>query len=219
MLSGYNRSERIRAEERAGILRQVGRLAIQHGGFSALFFKSNGVLAPEAQIRKAFLDCPVFSQDPEEKKFQLLLQKLSNYKPLSQLAIFCKPAIDYHLIRCFLRRGLIYWKNEFGKEYLRSVQTDRKESTVGALRSRCSDIVCELSEYTGLSISKINQIEWNIGRSVCIEGHPDCFLEREDSDWLHDKFKRCPFYNTCCATQFNSALLSIDEPRYTGRSY
>ena len=89
MLLGYNKPERIRADERASILRQIGALAYAHGGFSALFFKSENVLASETQIRKNLLECQAFSQDPEEKKLQLLLQKLSNYTPLNKLADFC----------------------------------------------------------------------------------------------------------------------------------
>ena len=112
LLAGYGKPERIRSSERADILRNIGRLAVQHGSFANLFFDENAKLLTEVQIRSNLLESTVFSQDPEEKKLQLLLQKLSNYAPLAELQHYCKPAIDYHLIRCFLRRGLLYPKNK-----------------------------------------------------------------------------------------------------------
>ncbi len=219
MLKSYNKPDRIRANERATILREVGFLAQEHGGFYSIFFDSNNILLSESRILENMWECPAFSKDPEKKKFQLLLQKLSNYEPLKQLAHYCKPAIDYHLIRCFLRRGLIYWKNELGKQFFEDVQIQRKESTVGALRQKCSVVLYEICNYTDLSVNTVNQIEWNIGRSVCKEGHPDCLLEQPDSRWLRRKFKRCPFYMTCCAINFNSELLRLNEPTYIGSSY
>ena len=219
LLAGYNKPERIRAGERASILRSVGDLAKKHGSFKNLFLDNSLSLLPEAQIRGNLLECCAFAQDPEEKKLQLLLQKLSNYTQLAGLASYCKPAVDYHLIRCFLRRGLIYPTTKLGKEFVFSPEIQRQESTMGALRQLCATLVKDISNYTGLSINSINQIEWQIGRSICKEGAPDCDLKGEDANWVLSNYDKCPFYNTCCAINYNQRLLSIEEPTYTGSSY
>ncbi len=219
LFANYKKPERIRANERAAILRQVGILAKKHGEFAKIFLEDNGQVLSEIQIRENLLECSAFSQDPEEKKLQLLLQKLSIYPKLSGLASFCKPAVDYHLIRCFLRRGLISPKTKLSTDYVLSTDIQRRESTVGALRQLCALLIQEISNYTGLSINSINQIEWHIGRSICKEGEPDCDLKGPDSIWAHEKYSRCPFCKTCCALNFNHDLLHIEEPTYLGTSY
>lgn len=219
LLASYNKPERIRADERAAILRQVGNLTRKHGSFVTLFLGDSDQLLSEAQIRQNLLECPAFSRDPEEKKLQLLLQKLSNYPQLSELAKFCRPAIDYHLVRCFLRRGLLYPKTKLSVEFVTSTETQRRESTVGALRHLCGILIREISDYTGLGINSINQIEWYIGRSICKEGEPDCYLQGPDAGWAHKKYDKCPFSGTCCALNFNHRLLHIEEPTYLGTSY
>lgn len=219
LLANYNKPERIRAKERAAILRQIGSLAKKHGSFVKIFLGEGGKALSELQIRQNLLECSVFSQDPEEKKLQLLLQKLSIYPQLSELAAFCKPAVDYHLIRCFLRRGLISPKTKLSIDYVLSTEIQRRESTVGALRQLCRLLIQEISDYTGLSINSVNQIEWYIGRSICKEGEPDCYLKGLDSVWAHGKYDKCPFCETCCALNFNHELLHIEEPTYLGTSY
>lgn len=219
LLADYNKPERIRADERATILRQVGDLAKRHGNFVDLFFEDSGQLLLETQIRQNLLECPAFAQDPEEKKLQLLLQKLSSYPSLSGLTAFCRPAVDYHLVRCFLRRGLLSPKTRLSVEFVASTETKRRESTVGALRQLCGILIQEISDYTGLSINLVNQIEWYIGRSICKEGEPDCYLTGPGSGWARGKYEKCPFSGTCCALNFNHKLLHIEEPTYLGTSY
>lgn len=219
LLDGYKKVERIRADERAAILRQIGDLSSKYGGFVNIFFDNNGQILSEAQIRQNLLECPAFAQDPEEKKLQLLLQKLSNYPPLSGLTAFCRPAVDYHLVRCFLRRGLLSPKTKLSMEFVMSTDTQRRESTVGALRQLCGNLIQEISDYTGLSINSVNQIEWYVGRSICKEGEPDCYLREPGSGWAREKYEKCPFSRTCCALNFNHKLLHIEAPTYLGTSY
>lgn len=219
MLRTYNKPERIRAEERALILRRVGLLARRYGGYKNIFLSSSGKVLSEKVIRNRLLECPAFSHDPEEKKLQLLFQKLSNYPQLAELASFCRPTVDYHLIRCFLRRGLISPKTKLSTEFVLSPETQRRESTVGALRQLCATLVMEISNYTGLSIKSVNQIEWVVGRSICKEGDPDCYIRGKESEWAHSKYSKCPFFRTCCAVNFNPELLHITEPNYQGSSY
>ena len=219
MLADYNKPERIRANQRTRLLQSIGMLASRHKGFMRLFLSESGVLLSEEQIRNNLLECIAFSEDPGEKKLQLLFQKLSNHPRLADMARFSKPAVDYHLVRCFLRRGLISPKTKLGVEFIDSVEIQRHESTVGALRQLCGHLIQDISSYTGLSISAINQIEWHVGRSICTEKKPDCFLEYPDADWIRGEYSMCPFNTTCCALNYNQKLLHIMEPNYIGTSY
>jgi hypothetical protein len=162
---------------------------------------------------------PVFSSDPDEKKIQLLLQKISSYNEFKSLEKYCNPAIDYHIIRLFLRRGLITPKTEYARRYIFKVCSGKNENTIGSLRQLCSNTVRNISSLTSLSINTINQIEWWIGRSICIENNPDCNLESNESDWLKPFFQKCPYYEDCYANKFNTNFLKLNEPKYNGVSY
>ena len=146
LLREYGKEERIRASERAAIIREIGRWASNFNPIESVFLNSTYTLLPEETIKSNLLQCSAFSKDPEEKKLQLLLQKLSDYPLLSQLSDYCHPAIDYHLIRMYFRRGLIFGRTKYAKEYLENPLPERKEETVAAVRHLCSDLVRSLSD-------------------------------------------------------------------------
>lgn len=220
MFSNYKKTERIRAKERCEILHELGELVCNIGSYQKIFMDEQMNLVPIEKIRNCLIKCPAFSKDPKEKKLQLLLQKLSSYENMQELASYCKPAIDYHLIRCYLRRGLIYPKRKYAEEFIYAVSVQRKETTVGALRQLCSDLLEQIAWYTELDICVVNSIEWNIGRTVCTQNHPDCYLETNDAAWLKTRFTHCPFFESCLARQNEEKdLLYINEPEYKGTSY
>ena len=216
LFRSYNKPERIRKEERASILRDLGKWLSGHSYI--LEFSSNNRIDTD-QFYSDLCTCPFFSEDPERKKLQLLFQKLSQFPQLAGLANYYHPAIDYHLIRNYLRRGLLYTNSKRGIEYIKNSDVRRKESTTAALRKLCSEVLLNICEYTGLDVPSINQVEWHIGRSVCVQDKPDCNLIEHDSQWLKPVFKTCPFYNTCAARCYNRDYLQLNEPKYTGTSY
>jgi adenine-specific DNA glycosylase len=182
-----------------------------------MFFK-NGELRDENNIINIINDSDVFSNDPEGKKTQLLLQNLSDYKELSGLLNYCKPAIDYHIIRVFLRRGLVRPLNSKAKEFILNPSVQRREQTVAALRKICAEVFENLKWVTSFDIATLNTIEWWIGRSICKKESPDCELESDEGQWLKHYFDRCPYYDSCCAIQ-NNDYLNVAEPNYQGNSY
>jgi hypothetical protein len=218
MLAGYSKTERIYKEDRTMILRKLGMWINNFESVRQIFWDEEGNLLPKEDVRHNLLLCEVFSNDPEEKKMQLLLQKLSSYPELTGLAEYCQPAIDYHLVRIYLRRGLLLARNNYAKDFLNNVRSNRKESTMAAIRQICSSLLRDICEYSNLSISIVNQIEWHIGRAVCVHDNPDCFLESPESKWVKQCFTVCPFYNTCLARE-NTDLLHLNEPKYRGDSY
>lgn len=219
MLKDYGKPERIRAAERAEIIRSIGKWASFFPSLELVFLAPNDGLLPENTIRNNLLKCSAFSKDPEEKKLQLLLQKLSAYSFLSQLSDYCNPAIDYHLVRMYFRRGLIYGRTKYAIEYLENPTSERKEETVASVRHLCADLMKAISDYTALSINSINQVDWHIGRSVCVQGKPDCNLQSNDSYWLKGKFSVCPYYNTCALRINHGDYTKMQEPNYKGDSF
>lgn len=113
LLEGYNKPERIREKERAFLLRSLGNSLLElNYSYSDIFFLQDRAIRNKENILNIIKSLKAFAHDPEEKKIQLLLQNLSEYEPLSELSKCCKPAIDYHIIREFLRRGLVIPKNQ-----------------------------------------------------------------------------------------------------------
>lgn len=218
MLANYPKPERIRKEERTKILHDVGNWLKKFDPVESAFLNKNRDLLDCTEVRNNLLSCDAFSNDPEEKKLQLLLQKLSAFSELSGLAKYYQPAIDYHLVRCYLRRGLLVANTKYAKDFLYNSNVERKESTMAGIRHLCSEILLNICDYTGLDTNIVNQIEWNIGRSVCVRDDPDCFLKSEDAKWLKDKFNVCPFIASCAARN-NDNLLHLNEPIYKGSSY
>lgn len=218
MLSSYSKLERIRENERSRILQDLGLWLGNYNSADQVFLDSDGLLLERDVVRSNLLKCNVFSIDPEEKKMQLLLQKLSSFDRLEGLSNYYQPAIDYHLVRVYLRRGLLIAKNKYAIDFVDNFDVARKESTVAAIRQLCSYLLLEISEYTRLNTGIVNQIEWQIGRSVCIQGNPDCFLLSQEAQWVRKRFNVCPFFNTCVA-RCNEKYRNLNEPTYKGMSY
>ncbi len=168
----------------------------------------------------SLLNCIVFASDPGGKKINLLLQKLDSIKPLKGLSNYAKPTIDYHLIRLYLRRGLVFARTKYAEQYINNQDAERRESTVAAIRELCAKLLCQISAYTAMDISSVNLVEWHVARSVCHRESPDCKLVGNKAQWLRQGFKTCPFYSTCIAhiTGFHK-LLTMKEPSYKGTSY
>lgn len=220
LLEGYAKTERIRAEERAGLLRILGTTYVSSpSGFREIFFNEGGSPLDSFDILQQLSLCSVFSSDPVEKKMQLFLQKISIYKGFEAVGNRCRPTIDYHIIRSFLRRGFLVPKTKYAREI---VTTDaiRSEQTVGAIRRHCADIIVLLSEVTAESIATVNNIEWWLGRSVCVENNPLCNLGKPDTEWLLQSFSNCPFHPICGKSELHKEKTQqYSAPNYKGNSY
>ena len=218
LLKDYDKPERIRAKERAQLLRTLGKGLFDRGiNYRDIFFEGNDERTFK-DIEAILNSSKAFSKDPESKKTQLLMQNLSTYSGYSFLNKYCKPAIDYHIIREFLRRGIVCPSNQTAIEFIKNPKT-RKEQTVAGLRKVCAEAFFSLKWLTEYDIVTLNTVEWWIGRSVCVKENPDCQLLTDDSQWLKPEFLRCPFYESCYARQVDNEYLTIVEPNYQGNSY
>lgn len=221
LLFEYEKKERIMEKERCEILHNVGEsiLAVSHNYENIFFYSDTKEIRDFIEIKTFFESCVAFSNDPQQKKMQLLFQTLSDYDDFKSLSQYYKPTIDYHLIRLYLRRGVVKPINQFAMEYIFNNEAARKENTVATLRKVCSDSLSMLSWITSFDLKSVNRIEWWIGRTICINGMPDCYLKSEKSTWLKSKFDKCPFYEKCYARQYDEKFLEISEPLYKGESY
>ena len=220
MLGQYHRRENVKADERARMLRLLGLWVGNYNNIKDVFLEEDGELKPLQTIRDSMLKCPVFSSDPEEKKLNLLFQKLDVIPALSGIGCYAKPAIDYHLLRLYLRRGLLYARTKYAYEFISNPEIERKEQTVAGIREHASALLSQISLYTGLTVSDVNLIEWNVARSICDREHPDCELCGEEAQWLRRVFNKCPFHKTCASVnQPCNGTQFIKEPSYIGTSY
>lgn len=220
ILDHYKKKENIKAAERTEMLHSVGRWASKYDQICDAFINEDYKLLSEDKIRSGLKNCVVFQSDPEEKKMNLLFQKLNHIPSLQGIGHYAKPAIDYHLLRLYLRRGLLYARTKYAYDYITSPEVCRKERTVAALRELCSKLLGQISLYTGLSITEVNLVEWHVARSVCDREKPDCELQGKEAQWLKPYFKKCPFCRTCTARNHsNNNLLTVKEPLYKGTSY
>ena len=217
LLKAYDKS-RIRADERSEMLREIGKFLINHGNsFTDIFF-SQRELRDYEQIVAKLQEIEPFSQDLMQKKVRLLIQTLADYTEFENLQSFFEPTIDYHLIRLFMRRGVVQSVNQVGRDFL-ILDKIRREQTMTALRKVCADALLELCWITSMSVKDVNRIEWWIGRSICVKGQPDCFLKGNDSKWLRKEFEKCPYADTCQARNSHTEFLMLNEPDYNGTSY
>lgn len=216
LLKSYEKKERIRANERASIIREIGTFMVENQmKFIDIFFE-NGMLKSNKKIIETLLKINVFSEDCVQKKMRLLFQNLSDYKEFALLDEVFEPTIDYHIVRLYIRRGLVKPINYIGKDFLLQHKI-RKEKTMAALREVCSDALKEVCWITDLGVKEVNRIEWWIGRSVCVSGQPDCALLSQDTEWVRTCFDKCPYYKTCHTVNYGKSF--IDEPIYHGKSY
>ena len=219
LLQGYPRPERVKAKQRADMIRS---LAVLFQGDRDSYCAVFPEVLDGTDAGKDFLAglerCHVFSEDHERKKLQVLLHRLAASGLVRGIEQMCQPAIDYHIMRLYIRRGEVIPTSSIGKEYIHGGRT-RRSVTVTALRRTVSQALRVVSDCSGVPLPTTNTIEWWIGRSVCTRTNPDCQLREEGSSWLRPHFDRCPFAGNCVAYNLNPELLLVTEPLHSGRFY
>jgi hypothetical protein len=220
ILADYDKPHRIRAAERAGMLRSLQGLFATG---AASFCEALGDTLPADEQQTTLCEsldrCYVFIEDPEEKKRQVLLHRLAGSGLMPHVGLLCSPAIDYHILRLYLRRGDVAPETKAGTDYMTASQS-RRATTVASLRRTVAAALSDIARYSRLPVHLVNTIEWWVGRSVCLRDKPDCELQGDACHWLRPHFSRCPFADTCFALNVAPEhLLKITEPRHAGRFF
>lgn len=137
LLTDYEKPERIKARQRAAMLRstaeRLGQL-LSDGKIDEL------VRAPRLDGSSRFYELmqsiPAFAEDPLEKKSRILAHDL--YR--ERILLFedpenLKPAVEYHIIRLYIRTGRVYPTNEAVKGELLNPDSPARPRLVTLLRS------------------------------------------------------------------------------------
>jgi hypothetical protein len=203
MLDGYHRPDRIRAAERARYLRETASALQELKGLASVgcLVDRNRIFGPEGLMEK-LQRIPAFSEDPLQKKANALAQELARER-ISQFSDECNipPAIDYHLIRLYLRTGRVVAKSKDILPALTTGTTHRMR-LVKLLRGAVSQGLVETAGHARLAVHELNYIEWQIARTRCEKDVINC-----DGPWpatLVDESisalsPTCPMRDSCIA--------------------
>jgi hypothetical protein len=131
------------------------------------------------------LATPTFRDDPLHKKCNALLHELVR----RQLVFFedsfaIPPAIDYHILRLYLRTGRVEVLDEEVRRRLIARSPMRIE-LLTELRTITAQAVIRTAWLSGLSVSILNDSEWAFTRQAC----------RRDEVWCAQH--RCPIATVC----------------------
>jgi hypothetical protein len=157
-----------------------------------------------------------FGADPQQKKLRILIQQLQRTR-LLEIADpeNIRPAIEYHLIRLYLRTGRV--SHSLPETIFESSDKARDVRSVNALRSAVEEAMFYTAKAAELTLSEVNEVEWQIARSFCERSQPRCIGPARLDKPVHDTINRisegaCPFVNEC-----DAALRGIVEPSISTR--
>jgi hypothetical protein len=175
-LEGYHRPDRIRASERAMLLRDVGNVLVgDYGGDADRLFIESGARLSGPQGLLARLDrFTAYREDPLRKKSNVLVHdivrdRLSAFQDEDQIA----PAIDYHIARLYLRSGRVVPLHRSTMDLFKEDSQPRPR-LVKLLREAVSQALSLTALYAKLSVPEVNGLEWQIGRDICEREAPHC---------------------------------------------
>ena len=156
-----------------------------------------GINGVAAAIRRL----SVFREDPLFKKGYALLNEMVRrglFSPDDPNSL--QPAIDYHILRLYLRTGRTSVLDEDlatrlinrGRVRIEAI-TDLRRATAEAMKYTAS--------ISGIPVSSLNDIEWRFSRRAC----------RRDQTWCTAGERSCPLESSCPSSKLVPTLM-ITEP-------
>lgn len=160
-----------------------------------------------------------FSEDPHGKKSRILAQQLVRFGLVEVVdAQDVPPAIEYHLIRLYLRTGRVVPTTPAA---LRAVQDDsvHRVDSLNALRAAVETAMRITADLAGIPLHELNDAEWQVARSFCTRQVPRCTGPaapgKPCDQVLLRQGEACPLSSACPAATGPSAGWS--EPRLSPR--
>ena len=176
-LTGLPRPENSRDSlRRQTMLRDLGREAIQTGFITFLqTFEPNGAeLGGHDGAYAALAKLSAFSADPLQKKSRVLVHQWISAGSLKVPdAERVAPAVDYHLIRLYLRSNRIHPRSSHTLERFRDGKQIGDRELQG-MRSAVEEAMHYTAAGAQLSIADLNHYEWQIARSFCVRAAARC---------------------------------------------
>lgn len=183
LLSGYAKPERVRPSQRAGMLRETAiylQDLMQRGVLDELLARRE--LAGTRGFYAVMQTIPAYAEDELEKKVRVLAHDLHREGIIDFIdPQNLKPAIEYHILRLYLRSGRVYPVHPSVREALRTRNLNPRDRLVKLLRRRVEEAMAFTSHYSGIDVASLNYLEWQMGRAICIpEVPPNCLTPPHD---------------------------------------
>ena len=203
LLRAYPKQERVRAHERARMLREAAVALFELDGSGALqaLINEARLEGPRGfyQVMKAI---PAFREDALEKKVRVLAHDLHRERIITFHDVQnLRPAVEYHLIRLYLRTGRVFPTNADVRQSLISADLPSRERLVTLLRKAVEEAMNLTSFYSGLDVATLNYVEWQIARTLCTPDLPAHCVSRPDEALPADVadlcVDRCAFADFC----------------------
>jgi hypothetical protein len=218
-------SDRIRAPERADILRVVAK-TLQNdfqGDPMNLLRRSRFTLRGKGGFFDLMDTFDIFREDPLRKKTNVLIHDMVR----DRIARFqdeenIRPAIDYHLIRLYLRTGRVFALHDSLHTSLTDGSPRQRPRMVRLLREKVAEAVLLTARFARLTVPDVNYIEWQLGRTVCTRDGPRCLAGERVSTLDPEVAKLftgvCPFANHCAAFR-DPGWMKLREPVFQKSFY
>lgn len=202
IFAGYNKPHKIEAKRRSQMLRSLAE-EIQNKGDN--LFKD--LLYIRTLIGKGgFFDCvndlSVFCEDPLKKKSNLLAHLIIRAKIVKITdEENLEPAIDYHIMRVYLRTGRIKISDKKTCDRLRENATYTLDEITELRQSvRCAmKLMCK--QYSQ-SMATLSFVDWILGREYCDRMTPLCKFGQ----------KSCPVKSLCSSAGMPKEQI-LSEPK------
>ncbi len=146
---------------------------------------------------------PVYQDDPLQKKANALLHELVRRRLIDVVdPENLEPAVDYHLLRFYLRTGRIVVTDRDLEERL-IARTRVRIEVITELRRAVAEAMCYTAWLCSRALSDVNHAEWAFARRAC----------RRDEVWCARS--ECPIADMCPSSQRAvSAMLTEPTSRH-----
>jgi len=207
LIGDYPRKERIRGAERAALMKDVASTLVGLFGGDAmvLYARSNRKIGGQAGFLEQIDAFRAYREDPLRKKSNVLVQELVREGIVEFLDVSdVAPAIDYHIMRLYLRSGRVLPTAAAVFEHLRVAERSETRLRLDKLlREATAEALRYTAFYAGLTVPVVNYIEWQIGRARCHDQRPNCLgectLSEADADVIRLSPSACPYAGFCPA--------------------
>lgn len=224
-LASYPKQERVRPKERAALLRNVSKVLTNDFNADPIdFYKTCSMTKLDGKEFQQVMDrFEGYRTDKLRKKtnilsHDLLREGIIEFPDPENL----EPAIDYHIMRLYLRTGRVLPTDRAVFRYLEGAPNPRG-SLVRELRRVTAEAAKLTSFYSGVSIADLNFVEWQIGRSVCLNDEPRCDAPKESLELAPDVCLLakvgCPYRQVCLSRNQLPSFMAFEEPNYVSSDY
>lgn len=206
---------------RQAMLRDLGHEALTTGFMSFLeaFEPARGELGGENGAYAALSRLSAYAADPLQKKARVLIhQWISAGSVTVPDSDAVAPAVDYHLIRLYLRSTRIHPRSRKMLDRFREGKSV-SDSELEGMRAAVEAAMTHTAVGAGLSIADLNHYEWQIARSYCVRSGARCSgpaLAEKPVDpalaSLSESSGGCPFRHVCRGAS-EPQLRSLVEPK------